>query len=299
MTITLTPRHTPLAVLRHELSLTSRLLADNALASFLPGLLFTAAACAHHNITGHARVPPLATSIVLFALYQYVFDTPNQATGAEEDRGNKPHRPIPSGMVTSRGLLRRFWCAMPLYTLLSWLTGTLAWVLLWQAIVISLNLIARPRHYLWVKPITMLAGTGAQLAAAWQLVAPLDAVAWHWVLILVVGFNLPLMFEDVRDMDGDARIGRRTLPLLIGHWPVRIWFALIMAALPLVLHIMLFAPTNAGPIATATCTLSTTALSWTAAVRALLLRHVKADRITYQLYTFTYAAALACGSVLL
>lgn len=296
---TLPPRHGLLTRLSRELKVTALLLADNAIAAFPPGLMFTAAACAHRGITGWALAPPLATSIVLFAFYSYVFDASNQATYAIEDRANKPYRPAPRGLLTPRGLLARFWCAMVLYTLLGWVTGTLIWVLLWQVTVIGLTLVARPRDYLWNKPIGMFTGTVAQLAGAWQLVTPLDVVAWSWILVLAVGYNLPLRFEDVRDMDGDAQLGRRTFPLIFGHWPVRIWFTLIMAALPVALYTLLLAPSPASDLATVSCTLVITALSWTAAARSLLLRNMRADRVTYQLYTLSYAVAVACGPVLL
>ncbi|MGC9544185.1 hypothetical protein [Streptomyces sp. UG1] len=167
-----------------------------------PSMLFTAAACAHRDIRGLTLVTTMVTSAAYFALYQYVFDTSNQATGADEDLVNKRHRPVPCGLITSRGLLGRFWCAMPAYTLLGWLTGTLAWTLLWQTTVIGFNLLARPRDYLWAKPVAMVLGTIAMLAGAWELAAPLDAVAWSWILVITVGFNLSLRFEDVRDMAG-------------------------------------------------------------------------------------------------
>jgi 1,4-dihydroxy-2-naphthoate octaprenyltransferase len=289
----------PAARLRFEMAVTARLLADNASASSLPPLLFTAVACAHYQTSSAKTILYLTTSAVLFVFYQYVFDTSNQARGVQEDMLNKPYRPIPSGMITSQGALRRFWCAMPLYTLLGWLTGTLVWVLLWQAVVIGLNLVSAPRHYFIAKPIAMILGTIAQLAAAWQIVAPLDSVGWSWVLVLAITFNLPLPFEDVRDMDGDRRIGRRTLALLIGHWPVRIWFAITMTALPITLHLLLLAPSHAGVFAVVACDTAIVALSWTAAARSLLLRTVPADRVTYLLGTFTYCVAMGCGLVVL
>ncbi|MEU6995580.1 UbiA family prenyltransferase [Streptomyces sp. NPDC046465] len=295
----LPPPHGLVAGVGRELRATGLLLADNAIAAALPGLLFTMAACAHVGITGWSLVPPLATSTVLFAFYNYVSDAANQAVGVVEDMVNKPHRPVPRGLFTPRGLLVRFWCAMALYTLLGCLTGTLLWVLLWQVSVVVLNLLARPRDYLWVKPLCMLSGTVAQLAGAWQLAAPLEDVAWSWILVPAVGFILPLAFEDVRDMGGDAQLGRRTFALLVGHWPVRVWFALIVAALPLPVYTFMLAPSPTDGPVVAACTVVITALMWTAVARSLLLRDVRADRVTYRLYTLTYAATIACGPVLL
>lgn len=285
--------------LRFEIEVAVRLMADNASSAFLPPLVFTGVACVHSGANLQTTVLALAASTLLFFCYTYAFDAANQAVGAAEDALNKPHRPIPSGLISTERVMRRFWCVMPLYTLLGWLTGTLAWVLLWQAVVIGLNLWSRPRHYLVVKPIAMLLGTVAQLGCAWQVVAPLDAVGWSWVLVISVVFNLPLCFEDLRDVAGDRRIGRRTLVLTAGHWPVRVWFAVTMVAVPVVVHLLLFAPSPASRGMVMSCDVLVATMSGAAVVRGLLLRTVRADRRTYLLYTFTYGATLASGLVLL
>ncbi|MHB6910352.1 hypothetical protein [Streptomyces sp. DB-54] len=65
----------------------------------------------------------------------------------------------------------------------------------------------------------------SHLAVGWRLAAPVDATGWTWIIALTALLSPPLRFEDVRDMDGDREIGRRALPLVVGHWPVRIMFA--------------------------------------------------------------------------
>ncbi|ASF12196.1 hypothetical protein NBRGN_101_00070 [Nocardia brasiliensis NBRC 14402] len=282
-----------------EIKLSSRLVIDNAVAAFVPGPLFTAAACAHYMVRDTTLIALIAVSAVVFFLYHYVFDTSNQATAGPEDDANKPYRPIPAGLATPQGLMRRFWVAMALYTALGAVSGILIWVLLWQVTVIGLNLFARPRDYLWTKPIAMCIGTFAQLAAAWQLVGPIDSTGWWWILTLTIAFNLPLRFEDVRDMEGDRRAGRKTLPLLIGHWPVRIWFTIIMSLIPLALHRLLFAPSPAGPGLVMICDIAVAAVAWTAATLAVSVRNSKVDRISYLLHNTTYVAAIGCGAVLL
>ncbi|NRQ30917.1 UbiA family prenyltransferase [Nonomuraea sp. NN258] len=292
-------RRSPAERVRFEIKLTRLLMADNALAATIPGLTFVAAACAYHDITGWSLARHLAVGCALFFLYQYVFDTSNQATGADEDQANKPYRPIPSGMTTPAGLMRRFWLGMAAYTLLGWLSGTLIWVSLWQAAVLGQNLLSKPRHYLYVKPLSMLAGTLALLATAWQSTGPIDATGWTWIWVLTLTFNVPLRYEDVRDVEGDRRIGRTTLPLLIGHWPVRLGFAVSMTVLPVLIHTMLFASTGAPAPAVAVATAILAAVCWTCAVRSLLRRTTAADKATYQLYCVTFNLSLACAVVLL
>ena len=61
-----------------EAELTVRLVADNAIAAFLPGLLCTATACVHNGLGATAMAGRLAEALALFFLYLYVFAS-NQA----------------------------------------------------------------------------------------------------------------------------------------------------------------------------------------------------------------------------
>jgi hypothetical protein len=284
--------------LRHEARLTWRMLVDNASACLAPALLFTLAAALHARLPAGGTLLRLLGSGALFVLFAYVFDASNQARGAEEDRLNKPRRPVPAGLATPGGLIRRFWLAMPLYTALGWCLGVLWWTVLWQVVVVYLNLLAVPRCYLWYKTPAMLVGTTAQLAAAWQIAAPLDATAVRWLVTLAALYVPALVFEDVRDMDGDRAAGRRTPALVLGAWAVRVWFAALMAVTPPLLHLLLFAPAGTAGWRTAVCDLAVAATCWTCAVRALLLRRTPADRATYQLFGAAFATALATGAVL-
>jgi len=285
--------------LRSEARLTARLLADNVSAALVPGLLCTAAAGVHYRVGGPGMAARLAVSAGVFLLYSYVFDASNQARNAAEDRVNKPHRPIPSGLATSHGLLRRFWAGMAVYTLVGWFAGILPWVLLWQAVIVGLNLLSKPRHYIFVKWPAMVCGAIAQLAAAWRIGGPLDSTGWTWILVITITFIAALPFEDVRDMAGDRAIGRRTLALTVGPWPVRIWFATVTAVLPVVLYLLLYRRSHAGTPVILTCSAVVAALSWTTTARSLCRRTVPADRITYLLFTITYCVAVAMALPLL
>jgi hypothetical protein len=288
----------PMVPIRTEAEITVRLLADNSTAIAV-GMLFTAVACVHYRAGPRTMLADISLSAALMACFLYVFDSSNQARGAREDSLNKPHRPIPRGLATERGLFARFWAVMVFYPLLGLATGTLMWVLIWQATIIALNLLSAPRHYVIVKPLSMFVGMFVQLASSWRIAGPLDRTGFSWILIVSLSFVITLPFEDVRDMSGDREIGRRTLPLILGHWPVRIWFAVTMLVLPVALQVLLFAPSHAGAPAIAACDTLVAAMSWASAARALAFTSKRADRHTYLLYTYTYCTILACGLVLL
>jgi 4-hydroxybenzoate polyprenyltransferase len=276
---------------------------DNLLANVPAPLMFTLGACFRAQLTGLQTLEHAAEIVLLQLLYGYVFDASNQTRDAEEDRVNKPHRPVPVGLITPAGALRRFWVVMPLYSLVGWRLvgwrlGVLEWVLLFQAATVFINLLCPPRSYLWCKTPCMIVSTIAQLAAAWQSVSPIDTTALLWILIIPFVFALALPFEDVRDMPGDRAIGRRTPALILGEWPVRIWFATLLAGIPVILHFSLFAPTAAPAWRIGLCDTLLAAACWTPAARGLLLRNTPADRLTYQLLILAYVTTMMTSPVL-
>jgi 4-hydroxybenzoate polyprenyltransferase len=81
----------------------------------------------------------------------------------------------------------------------------------------------------------------------------------------------------VRGHLGDRAIGRRTLALTVGPWPVRIWFAAVTAVLPAVLYLLLYRHSHAATPVILTCSAVVAALSWTTTV-AMSLRLLCAPR---------------------
>lgn len=273
------PHRSPLGrFLVNEFEITWRMLIDSLLASFIPGVTFATAVCLRNKLTGRETAVTLGKATIISILFTYVFDSANQAHGGKEDMINKPHRPIPSGLLTAAGAMRRFWASMLAYTLVGWGFAILEWVVLWQSATVIISFWCPPYHRIWAKTASMIAGVAAQLAAAWQLVTPIDAIGTRWIVLLATIFPAALIFEDVRDMPGDRADGRCTPALVLGPWPVRIWFASILTAIPVLVHFVLFIQTAADPWRIALCDISLTTVSWTAAIRALAMTTVKADR---------------------
>ncbi|KAF2167167.1 hypothetical protein M409DRAFT_54359 [Zasmidium cellare ATCC 36951] len=82
-------------ILTRELDITRRMLADNILASFTPGLVLVTAVSLRSNLSTWHTLTDLARATLLCILYTYIFDAVNQAKGTKEDKINKPYRPIP------------------------------------------------------------------------------------------------------------------------------------------------------------------------------------------------------------
>jgi 4-hydroxybenzoate polyprenyltransferase len=282
-----------------EVQLTGRMIADNLMVALFPTVLGAVTAGVRYQRPAEARLVGVGEAVVLALLAVYVNDASNQVDSGAEDAVNKPYRPIPAGLATPVGLARRYWTVMVIYALIGWVLGAWPWVLLWEATVFLAYRWGSPRHYLYWKAAFNLSGASFPFVSGWQVVAPLDGTAWRWIGCVAVYFTLALIYEDVRDMEGDRIVGRRTLALVIGPTFVRYWFAALMALLPFVFSFVLARPSGAADWKGLTSAAVIGALSWTCAARALLRRERHADRITYQLFYVVWALTLATAPLLM
>ncbi|MEU7024085.1 UbiA family prenyltransferase [Streptomyces sp. NPDC046203] len=278
----------------HEARVTWLFLYRDLSASVIPAALFTLSAGRYFDSSAGHLLTAFGQVFVWLVLYLYTFCLANQLTGIEEDRLLKPDRPLPRGLVTPRGVRARWAVAMPVFTLLGWWLGVLPYTLLWQAATVLHNFCGWGA-WGFSKNLVMMLGVVAQLGAAWTLVGPVDATAWRWILVLTVLFVGPAVhIQDLRDLDGDRRTGRRTLPLLFGEEATRRYLSVFLFLVPAVLWLTLYAPLPSGP-RVAVCGLAVTAACWTIAWRVRHRRGRRADHTTYMGYTYIYCLILASG----
>lgn len=280
-----------------EIAITARMCVDNA-----PFSLITVPACAlsanaYFDVDLGTAARGILIALFVGALYTYVFDAINQARYAVEDRVNKPYRPIPAGLTTPRGMLIRAVISSAITLIVSWPLDIMPWSLGWVSVSLIIYT-AKPSQYFWVKRTLVIAGPLACLGAGWRIVGPFDPTILTGIVALSVALTLTLPFEDIRDMAGDRAMGRRTPPLMLGEWPIRIWFAAWALAMPVAAHFFLFAPTDAAIWRVLLCDVALAALSWTAAIRALTRRGRTADRVTYQIYIASFLVTVASGLIL-
>ncbi|MEL7235784.1 MAG: UbiA family prenyltransferase, partial [Chloroflexota bacterium] len=215
-----------------------------------------------------------------------------QSVGVEEDRVNKPYRPIAAGLVTREGAWVRLLLGMYLYTLIGWWQGVLVWALAWQAMALFLNLGAS-RHWLW-KNFMMTTGGIVQLYAAWEMVTPITPEASAYILLICMPICLMVSCQDLRDVEGDKLMNRRTFPMVFGdrftRWEVAISSAMFPVAAFFVLRFY-FGLTPLVMVTLAVAVLSCANI----AVRVLLLRNKEADHRTYMWFTYWYCFMLAAG----
>ncbi|MDI3288484.1 UbiA family prenyltransferase [Polyangium sp. 15x6] len=280
-----------------ELSLFWSFVAGDLSSAVVPAFLFTLAAW---KTTGAdpARLPgAMARSLLYFFLYIYAFCLANQATGLEEDRRNKPHRPLVRGLVSVRGAWQRWAVVMALFTLAGAWLGVVEYALGWQLIILVHNVVLGARNWV-VKNLCMSLGILVQLAAAWQMVTPLSPLAWRWILLPAAAIFPLVSVQDLRDMDGDRASGRRTFPLVFGERATRILLAVCFGLLPIAVHVTLMQPAGArGSVWASDAVLGAAALA--IAIRVVLCRTPREDHVTYLLFTGWYCLLLTTAVVVL
>jgi 4-hydroxybenzoate polyprenyltransferase len=288
-----TNHHSPI----HEIQIIWQVIVRDIPAALLPIVLFSLAAW-HTIATDYGALPVVLVHSVVYAfMYTWTFCLANQLAGVEEDRLNKPNRPLVTGAITYRGAWVRWTLSMVLYLMIGWLLGVMEWVLLWQVVTIFHNFGGFSKNWIG-KNICMSLGTLSQLAAAWQMTTPVTAVAWRWIILLALIIFPLVSLQDLRDMVGDLRTGRSTFPIAMGEAASRTLLGIGFAVLPLITFLGFMQPIGV----TATVLLAQlmlTFLSLIIAIRIMQYRTAKADHHTYMLFCWWYCFLLAGGIVLL
>ena len=261
--------------------------------TIIPGTLFGSAALLYKQLNLPTDVlAVLAKQITLFWLYIYTFCLANQLTGVEEDRINKPDRPLPAGLLSEGEARARLVVYTALYLMLSHHLGVMHWALLWSAITIAHNFLGLDHHWFTKNCVAMSIGSVAGLAAAWEVVAPLSAAVWGWLLAIAAFAGLTFSVQDFRDMEGDRIKKRLTLPLVIGPAPARRLMAGLLFVMPLGIFLCCYLVSH-RPAWSAVYAAVLGAQLWLVAIRLLILRRKRDDRRTYTLYTYSYCTMVA------
>ena len=214
---------TTLAVWRHatihELDITRRLLSSNLFASMgfqscvLAGRLIIAPAV-------HGPTLLLLRFALIAITSAYGFEMCQQMMSVEEDRHNKPTRPIPAGMLTVQAAVQRCalsWILLPLALMAAVSIQASGWLLCSFAWTYFCYVWPRPRHWFFKNLFT----------AVYQIffVRLVDSlVVLHTIysggrivldLIYATWVLATIHIQDFHDVEGDRKIGRKTLPVVL------------------------------------------------------------------------------------
>jgi 4-hydroxybenzoate polyprenyltransferase len=283
--------------IRHELVVSYQFVRNDLWATIAPAGCFAVAAARYaHRDPLHILFVAL-TAVVYFWLYIYGFCLTNQLAGVEEDRINKPFRPLVSGLSSRRGAVIRAVVVSAAFPLVAWRLGVLPWALGWQALYLPNNLAGWARSWLY-KDLVIGLGTTVELGAAWQLAAPIPAMAWRWIITLSAAVFLLIPLQDLRDLAGDAAVGRRTFPMVFGPVRTRWLLAAGFTALAVAVHLLLMAPLG-GHWAVWACEAVLALFSLWIAVRIVSRRTPQQDHVSYRRFEQWYAVAMLAAIIVL
>lgn len=266
--------------------------------SIVPGLLFTITALVNYPAASLAQeISILASSLIYFWLCITSFCISNQITDIEEDKINKPDRPLVQGIISYRGAQIRGYVFMMLFTAVAWRLGVLEWALLWQVSFVAHNNLGGAKHWM-SKNILSGLGIMSEIGAAWQIVAPISPIVWSWLAILCSACIVLIPVQDFRDIPGDQAIGRSTFPLVFGEYFSRILVSVCFLVYPLFIHLCLMTPAG-NTLIVMLWDAALFLFSCIIAVRLLVLRSHATDHKTYLLFTGWYCLLLSSSIFIL
>jgi 4-hydroxybenzoate polyprenyltransferase len=269
-----------------EFYVSLRFIQNDIWAGVMPGLAFTLVALRQDVTTVGGMLRALLGSLLYFWLYLYGHTLANQIVGVEEDRINKPERPLPSGLVSLAGARLRLLVVTVLLLLAGWGLGVLRWAALWVVTYLLLNFYGH-KHWFWKNSLPMSVGALAMLCAAWELVLPMTMRAWQAAGTIAGFVALTSPIQDFRDIAGDRLLQRKTLPISLGERPARIVVALALLVWLPVAALLLMRPALGTPFGWAFA-IAIFSLVVTVAVRLLRYQGPAADHRTYRLYEYLY-----------
>ncbi|MFY0252887.1 UbiA family prenyltransferase [Chitinophaga sp. 30R24] len=284
----------------HEINLVWKFVENDLWDTIVPCLVTFITAFYYCKLPLKAFPIAFLIAVIYTFLYILTFCVTNQLYSVEEDRLNKPTRPLVTGFVTLPEAKKR----LLIYNILFIVSGILFHVFLlalaWMIITYILCKYGSA-HWITKNLVCITAGTITLLAAEWKIVGGITGGVWQFIIILSfwAGFGLPV--QDMRDQAGDKIMGRKTLPLAIGDLKARYFLcAYYFSVSPLLFGAAILSQIDLSTLFSNTLVLAIlgvqTCWHWAIGVRLLLKRTPQEDDATYHwfVYMFIIGIPLIC-----
>ncbi|WP_410586423.1 UbiA family prenyltransferase [Amycolatopsis sp. lyj-23] len=225
--------HARLSGIEYEFKLFYLFTRSNLLIGVPPALLMSLSAMVRE--AGVARTWAVPEVVVFACFAIYVSDLSQQLTGIEEDRHNKPRRPLPAALVNPDRARRRLLFSVFALLLVSIPAGVILQALSWLLLSWLNDHMGLARNVL-AKPVVVGFQAVVQLTAAWQITAPMQPAVFGWIILTGVVLALLMPLQDLRDIPGDLACGRRTLPIRLGQRAARSYLCVAFIAAPVIIY---------------------------------------------------------------
>ncbi|KAG1732896.1 UbiA prenyltransferase family-domain-containing protein [Suillus paluster] len=186
---------------------------SDILTTLLPITLFALAAAPHLHAT---RIPD---TIIWIWMHLLKFDISNQIQDPDEDKRNKPDRPLPAGRITPQNAADLRWLLVPVclfFSATSYGRQTLAASVCFEAFSIWYNEFGGNKTGLSKNLLTAIGYTCLEVGAT--IVAGssprIDSISARAMVFSCAVFATTLHAQDFKDEEGDRFTGRRTLVTL-------------------------------------------------------------------------------------
>jgi len=229
-------------------------------------------------------------SIVYFLLYEQAHTYINQIYGIEEDRINKPDRPLVKGTVTVREAVLSWFLTMVALSAVSYQWEIFSWSAVWQITVVLYNVLDMGKHWFW-RNACMGAGYAVMLAASWRIIAQPDSMTPYVTFLLPIAVFLSVQVQDLRDQVGDRAVGRKTFPIVFGDECCRysIMAAMLLVVIPFQWITLWYLPVHVGYKPASVLIIAFLSVySAYVAFRCWCYRTVSGDRKTYHVYVLNF-----------
>ncbi|KAG2110132.1 UbiA prenyltransferase family [Suillus clintonianus] len=176
----------------------------------IPITLSVFASARHPNVT---RIPDIIIWIWLHLLKHAIY---NQMQDPEEDKRNKPYRPLAAGRITVQNAADVRWLLVPVCLIFSAMYGSqvLACSACLEALSTWYNEFGGDKTALSKNLLTAIAYTILELGATVVGGSSIDSVGARAHVFSFVVFATTIHAQDFKDEEGDRLTGRRTLVTL-------------------------------------------------------------------------------------
>lgn len=233
--------------------------------------------------------PSFFLALAISFLFTLTFAISNQLNSKEEDiHNNKASRPMPSGLVNRQTAIYRLIFYSMLYLFVALLVDQLIfWITAgWIAFIICYDNLRWDKHWYIKNPVENSLGPITIFVSTWYAAAPLSQNIWTYMILTGCWIGITNNVQDFKDVAGDKKAGRKTIPILLGDQRARLYMSLYLFAIsPILYSCIILSQGSLQQGLTNTFVIGVlvfqTLWQWFVAYRLLRYRTAKQDEVTY------------------